>query len=196
MKRILNLGLFTAAALAQAQQDVPLKPDLAEAGPKIVAEAFGRLSAALGEAMAKDGAAGALAVCSEKAPAIAAEVGRRHGVTLRRAAIRARNPKNAADERERTVLAEFAATMAKKESPKARTILEPDGSSTFLAPIVLVNPLCLQCHGTPGKDIAPATLAAIRKLYPEDQATGYRMGDLRGLWSVKSAPTTERGADR
>jgi hypothetical protein len=63
-------------------------------------------------------------------------------------------------------------------------VTNPDGSTTFYAPIVIANPLCLQCHGTPEKDIAPATLEAIQKHYPKDQATGYQLGDLRGLWSV------------
>lgn len=197
MKLILGVGLFAAAAaLAQSPLDEATKPDLAVVGPKVVAETFANLSAALGEAIAKEGPAGALKVCSEKAPAIASEVGRRHGVTVRRAAIRARNAANVADERERIVLAEFGAMLAKKEMPKARTIPEGDGSQTFMAPIVLGNPLCLQCHGVPGKDIAPGTLEAIRKLYPADQATGFRMGDLRGLWSVRSGRALEGGADR
>ena len=46
------------------------------------------------------------------------------------------------------------------------------------------NPPCLQCHGTPNQDIAPETLAAIQKLYPDDKATGFKLGDLRGLWRV------------
>ncbi len=49
---------------------------------------------------------------------------------------------------------------------------------------MLGNPLCLQCHGTPNQDIAPETLAAIQKLYPGDKATGFKLGDLRGLWRV------------
>lgn len=194
MKWISICGLVAGAALAQESAEGLKGPDLGEMGPKIVAEAFGRLSAALGEAIAKDGVPGALLACSEKAPSIAVEVGRRHGVIVRRAAIRARNPLNKADAGERVVLGEFAARLGKKETPKALTIRGEDGSSSFLAPIVLGNPLCLQCHGMPGKDIAPATLEAIRKLYPDDEATGFRMGDLRGLWSVKLEGAKERGA--
>jgi hypothetical protein len=182
-------------AAAVGRQEGMKNPDLAEAGPKIVAEAFGKLSAALGDAIARVGVVGALEVCSEKAPAIATEVGDRNGVTLRRASIRARNPANVADEGERTVLADFAAALARKEKPEARTLREADGSSTYLAPIVMANPLCLQCHGTPGREVAPATLEAIRRLYPADQATGFRMGDLRGLWSVKSSGRSAAGRE-
>jgi hypothetical protein len=45
-------------------------------------------------------------------------------------------------------------------------------------------PACLQCHGQPGTDINEATMAQIKNLYPEDHATGYKLGDVRGLWKV------------
>lgn len=78
----------------------------------------------------------------------------------------------------------FSAALAKKEALKPEVIRNADGSRAFLAPIVLGNPLCLQCHGAPGKDITAETLAAIQKLYPDDKATGFQPGDLRGLWRV------------
>jgi hypothetical protein len=55
----------------------------------------------------------------------------------------------------------------------------------FYSPIVITNALCLQCHGTPEIEVRPETLAAIAKLYPRDQATGFKLGDLRGLWRVE-----------
>ncbi len=173
------LSLIAGGSLTA--QDLPVP---SEAGPKIIAEAFGRLSAALAEAVAQGGPAGALGVCREQAPVIAESVGKEHGVTLRRAAIRFRNPKNAADESETAALATFAAALAAQQVPQALTLADADGGTSFIAPILLANALCLQCHGTPGVDIAPGTLEAIRRLYPEDQATGFKLGDLRGLWRV------------
>jgi hypothetical protein len=178
MKHLLLLPLLSLAAFAQTT------PDPAIEGPKITTEAFAKLSGALGEAMAKGGPASALSVCSEKAPQIAKEVAAAHGVTLRRATHKPRNPKNAADEVEKAALEAFGAALAKKEAPKAQIITNADGSRTFLAPIVLGIPLCLQCHGTPNQDIAPETFAAIQKLYPNDKATGFELGDLRGLWRI------------
>jgi hypothetical protein len=178
MKRLLLMSFLSLAAFAQTT------PDPAVEGPKITAEAFAKLSGALGEAIGKSGPAGALSVCSEMVPQIAKEVATTHGVTLRRATSKPRNPKNAADDAEKAVLEVFAAALAKKEAPKPQVIPNADGSTSFLASIVLGNPLCLQCHGTPTQDIAPETLAAIQKLYPDDKATGFKLGDLRGLWRV------------
>jgi len=178
MKRLLLTPLLALTVFAQT------KPDLAVEGPKIIAEAFAKLSGSLAEAIAKGGPATALSVCNEKAPQIAKEVAEAHGVTLRRASQKPRNLKNAADDVEKIALEAFMAALAKKEAPKPQIITNPDGSRSFLVPIVLGNPLCLQCHGTPEKDITPETLSAIQKLYPEDKAIGLELGDLRGLWRV------------
>jgi hypothetical protein len=54
--------------------------------------------------------------------------------------------------------------------------------------------MCLACHGDPQKDIQPAVLQTISKLYPDDKAIGYKEGDLRGAWHIifrnNSQPTT------
>jgi len=42
----------------------------------------------------------------------------------------------------------------------------------------------LQCHGARDK-LAPGVADALKELYPQDQATGYAVGDLRGAVSVK-----------
>ena len=176
MKPLLVFCLFVVAAQAA--------PDPQLDGPKIIAEAFGRLSGSLAQAIGQRGAAGALEVCSEQAPQIAREVGAAHGVQLGRATHRPRNPKNSADGVEQAALESFLDALVKGDTPKPQVVTNADGSRSFLAPIVLANPLCLQCHGDPRKDIAPETLAAIQKRYPSDQATGFKLGDLRGLWRI------------
>jgi hypothetical protein len=147
-----------------------------------------KLSTELTTAIAKDGPAKALTVCSVRAPQIASEVGKDHKVTIRRATNQPRNPKNIATDAEKTALSTFAAALVEKSPPKPQIITNSDDSRTFLAPIVISTPLCLQCHGNPANDIAKPTLDAIRKLYPDDKATGYQLGDLRGLWSITFPP--------
>ena len=48
-----------------------------------------------------------------------------------------------------------------------------------------MKPLCTTCHGT---SVDPALLAHIRERYPEDRATGYSVGDFRGLFWVVATP--------
>jgi len=179
MKRLLILSLLLPSGLALAETET--KQD----SPAIIAEASKILITALTEAIAESGTVGAISVCSEKAPEIATTVGNKHNVTLRRVTEKPRRPTNAANKAEQEILAAFAADIENGKPPAPRTITTEDGS-TFVAPIVIPAPLCLQCHGDPAHDIAPETLAAIRKLYPNDQATGYKSGDLRGAWTVKA----------
>ena len=40
---------------------------------------------------------------------------------------------------------------------------------------------CLLCHGSA---IDPAVSARLKELYPKDQATGYKQGDLRGAITI------------
>ena len=51
-------------------------------------------------------------------------------------------------------------------------------------PIVLNNQICLRCHGEIGKNISKADYALIRQKFPQDQATGYRLGQPMGAWMV------------
>ena len=41
--------------------------------------------------------------------------------------------------------------------------------------------VCLKCHGT---DLSPEVTAKMTELYPQDKATGYKEGDLRGAFVV------------
>jgi hypothetical protein len=157
MKRLLLIALLPSLAFGQKARDPAVE------GPKIIAEATAKLSGVLGEAIGKSGPVGALCISSEKAPLIAEEIALAHGVTLRRATHKPRNPKNAANETEKGVLETFMAALIKKEAPKPQVITDTNGSRALLA---------------------PETLAAIQKLYPDDQATGFQLGDLRRLWRM------------
>jgi hypothetical protein len=64
--------------------------------------------------------------------------------------------------------------------------LGPRGTG-YVEPIYL-QPLCATCHGDA---VEAGLLEHIRGLYPEDEAVGFRVGDLRGLfWAV--IPPAER----
>jgi len=41
--------------------------------------------------------------------------------------------------------------------------------------------LCLQCHG---QNVAPGVHQKLNELYPNDQATGYSEGEIRGAFVV------------
>lgn len=136
---------------------------------------FTKLSGKLMETMAQNGPVAAIAVCNQEASKIAAEVADQQGVQIGRVGVRLRNPNNVAPDWAIELIA------AKTNTP---TFLKlADGKDAALLPIKL-QATCLMCHG-PKEQIAADVLAQIAKLYPDDQATGFQEGELRGwFWVV------------
>jgi len=158
--------------------------NVAERGKAIVSETFGLLSSNLQTALTSGGVSNALPFCSLAASPLTASIAQKHGVTLRRFSHKPRNPAGKGDAVELGFLDKFREQLAlTKMVPPIVTNLEP-GVVTLIAPIVLNNRMCLNCHGEPHKDIKPENLAIIQRLYPQDQATGFHLGELRGAWRI------------
>jgi rubrerythrin len=138
---------------------------------------FVALFAELSSALSESGPSHAIQVCSERAPEIAAQVSEDHQLSIGRTSSKLRNPDNAPP---------LWARMITEPNPNKPNIMTNNaGDLAVLSPIQLA-PTCLQCHGTE-TDITPQTRATLNKLYPNDQATGYKAGDLRG-WFVIEVP--------
>lgn len=150
---------------------------------KISQEAFAALSGALQKAITEGGVLNAIAVCKTQAMPITNAVGEANQVEVKRIAVRYRNPDNAVNGTEMQLFEDWSTQMARGEEPAAIVLHEGENRIWYGA-IRLGNPLCLQCHGQPGKDIAEATLAQLRSSYPDDRATGFALGDLRGAWKI------------
>lgn len=151
------------------------------------AEAFAALSGRLMEAINTDGHAAAIHVCAMEAGDLLDGVAEVHGASIRRVTDRPRNPANQADARDLEVMEMIRAMLADGESPEPVV-----DENVVRLPIRVAMPLCLTCHGDPQSDIASETLVAIRERYPNDMATGYREGDLRGLWRVEIPTASPR----
>ncbi|MEM7569400.1 MAG: DUF3365 domain-containing protein [Pseudomonadota bacterium] len=148
-----------------------------------------RLKSRLMDVMAQDGPQAAVAVCANEAPQIAAQVFRHTGVVVSRTAMRVRSPANQPDAWAQRAFARFEDALASGAQvatlEETDVVVHEDGSASlrYARPILLQAP-CLTCHGG---SIAPALLTDIRALYPGDTATGFAIGDLRGMF-LASAP--------
>lgn len=178
------------APAATAPAAVPAPRERAQAAAK---EFSTTLKAALSAQMAQGGTVAAIGFCHEEAPKIAAHVGATHGVRLGRVAVdgRTRNPANAASAWQAEGLAAFKAQVAAGTPPAELVRVAeaglPDGVAVRMMRGIAVEPVCLACHG---KALSPETATALRRHYPDDAATGFDAGDLRGaLWvEVPDAP--------
>lgn len=148
--------------------------------PKVVAAAakdalFDKLSTQLLATMSSKGPAEAIEVCSKLAPKLAAEVGEQHNVRIGRTSLKLRNSNNAPPE--------WAAALLSPELKEPKVVDLPENKSGVLFPIML-KVQCLTCHG-PGDKIATEIRDELARLYPNDQATGFQEGDLRGWFWVE-----------
>lgn len=151
-----------------------------------VADRFqAELQAALKAAMADAGPAGAIEVCAATAPALADALSEETGATVRRTALRVRNPAARPDAFEReTMRAWERGHLDKDGKPVVRLAVVADADSKATVRwmrAIPTAPMCVTCHG---EAVAPEIAAAIAARYPDDRATGFRAGDLRGAFSI------------
>lgn len=173
------LGIASAAV---AEENVP---DWLTRSRAMSTELGTQLKAELTKALAQSGPTGAIDVCRTRAPEIAARLSHDSGAKVSRTALRVRNPSNAPDDLQRAVLEQFAADLASGHlQPPLEAAVEINRGGSIERRYMRAIPtdaLCLTCHGT---ELAPDVKAAIAKAYPEDQATGFTTGQLRGAFSV------------
>lgn len=186
------MGLRSTAALvicallgSHALAGAPSEAPLAEARAAVKALGEG-LKSQLVTAIKAEGPVSAIAVCKTVAPVLAQEISKEHGLEIGRTALRVRNPANAPDQWERTVLEDFVAKIAAGANPTALERIEtvPEGDTMvlrYMKAIPTAAEPCLACHGS---NLDPALKAEIARLYPNDEATGFKAGELRGAFTV------------
>lgn len=178
--RFLFMALLCQAVPAAAG-DTPVDSRLS-ASREAVAAFGAELKGALTAGLAAGGPAGAIGVCRLQAPAIAADRSRALGARVGRTSERLRNPANAPTAAQRAVLDAFARRIGAGEAAETLEHWETraDGSALYMKPIIVGEP-CLACHG---EALDPAVADTLNAGYPEDRATGYDAGDLRGAFRV------------
>ena len=144
------------------------------AGDSLTATADSLLRRTLARELAAGGVARALPFCRPETYHAVDSLAGVLKATARRVSAHPRNP------------ASQAPLLAAEMPPDTlRTIRRPSQEVFFYQrPIVLNNQLCLRCHGEIGKDIPAADYALIRQKFPQDQATGYRLGQAMGAWQI------------
>ncbi len=174
---------FTLPALADAAPE----PDaeLLQSTRQIAGELVNELGRTLKGTLSSDGPVAAVSVCKEAAPAIAERLSARHGARVVRVGTRARNPRTGVpNDWQQEALAQFETRLAAGEQPSALEawrVAETAGGQRELryAKAITVQPMCVTCHGKP-EDMPAAITEKLRTEYPQDQATGYSVGQLRG----------------
>lgn len=150
-----------------------------ELGERAAESLMTSLGGQLKAALEAGGPVDAMRICREAAGPLtsAADASFQEG-SVRRTALRVRNPGNAPDELDRKILVKLAAA----DDPPPAQIEWTLEIARFYKPLV-TQEICLNCHGDP-ETFSPELGGALADLYPDDRATGYRTGDLRGVIRV------------
>lgn len=159
--------------------------DLADTSLELIGEYSGKLINELTTAINEGGPENAIKICKVKAPRISYELSR-DGWSINRTSLKIRNPDNAPDEFEEELLRDFE---EKKSSgydidKLAYYKLTEVGTHSEFRYIkaIPVNEICLQCHG---ENISDPVIKKLNELYPEDKARNYKLGDIRGAFTIR-----------
>ena len=132
---------------------------------------------ALMGALKEGGPERAIEVCQLRAPEIA-RLTSTGGALLGRTSHRLRNPANAPEPWMSAFLEEY---LAHPTDDEPRAVRLGSGEIGYVEPIRMKG-VCMRCHGD---RIEPGVKAQLQALYPEDEATGFKKGELRGMFWVK-----------
>lgn len=140
----------------------------------------------LDKAVAAGGPVNGVQVCSTKAVALTAEISQEigEGVQIKRTSFKYRNPANAPDQHDKEAL-EYFENGLKENGELPTDLVQPvpeEKTVRYYKPLV-VQKFCLQCHGDPAA-MSDELRAILKERYPDDKATGFKEGDLRGLVRV------------
>jgi type IV secretory pathway TrbL component len=179
--------LFAGCASGpSAEEQAAMAADARKASGALIQQLGGELKAAL----SASGPEGAIGVCKERAPRIAADVSKQFGFEVKRVSPKNRNPAGVPDAWEAEAQAGLEKRMAAGEKPETldtwQVVSTPSGKQFRYAKALPVQPLCLTCHGDPAA-IPDGVKARLAAEYPLDKATGYAPGMVRGIVSVKRA---------
>lgn len=137
----------------------------------------------LQQAMKNGGPVRAVQFCNMEAMPLTDSYSAKYNTEVKRVSDRFRNPKNKANEKELAVMADFKRMLEAGEPLSPKVAIDAEGRKNFYAPI-FTGGACLACHGSEA-NMQPELVAALDSLYPNDNAKGYAVDELRGIWSIK-----------
>ncbi len=177
------LATLVAAPLFADDDELSERVNASRAAIQTMAKS---LVATLEGAIATSGPAGAVKVCHDQAPGIQQAVSTNLGISVGRTSLKVRNPNNAPDAWEKAVLEDFQQRIAAGEDitkMERREVVEQNGDKWFrYMKAIPTRKVCLACHG---EELSSEVAAAIKEAYPNDQAVGFKEGELRGAFTLK-----------
>ncbi len=177
--------VFTKTEKKQSNQIIEVYenskvPEKVELSLKVFDEFFNELRSELVNSVSKKNFDGAISICKVISPELEKKYSEKYNMKVYRISDRYRNPQHKPTEDEKKVL-EFWSQKLTEKKPLLPVYYETNQKMKVMKPIKIFAEMCLQCHGN--LDTMDQKLKqALKKEYPNDQAYGYKMNDLRGAF--------------
>lgn len=176
----ITLSFMAATALVWSGT-IQADPQLEKVAEEKIGAFSSELKTTLKQAISNGGVGQGIMVCREQAPLIAAKHSA-DGWQIGRRSDKNRNSENKPDRWEQQQLAKFAEEISAGTAPAGLSSSEKNVTEYRFAKPILMDTLCLACHGS---YLADDVKSALKQHYPQDLATGFTPGELRGIFSVK-----------
>ena len=180
---LISTVLLTASVAISCTHNVDEELTLSR---EVTKQLGSKLKSKLVYAMQSSGPEAAISVCNIEATKISAEVSNKNNIKVGRTSLKIRNTENQPDAWEIKQLKWFEAENDSGVDIKTleiSEIIKENGKSIFrYMKAIPMQEQCALCHGT---TIAPSVTVKINSLYPQDQATAFKLGDIRGAFTVK-----------
>lgn len=137
----------------------------------------------LKKAIQEKGTVGAIKFCHSEAKTLTDSMSVMSNAVIKRVTDKPRNQSNKANNKELGHIAYFKERLASGNA--ISPIVERENDEIQVYYPITTNALCLQCHGQPNKQVQTATMLTLQSLYPTDEAVGYDVNEVRGIWSIK-----------
>ena len=174
---LLGTQLLATTPYANSEDN---QKDLIETGHKVSMDLLKTLGKNMKAHMKKEGPIGAAQFCNVQAYPLTDTVSNKYGkdISVKRISLKYRNPANKPEGSEMNIM--IALQTLKENGAKLPPYILQDADADtvkYYKPLVITKGVCLKCHGNiEGSKIGNF----MKKNYPEDKATHYKMGDLRG----------------
>lgn len=160
--------------------DIPENSHDYSKGKEIIAATFSSLSSELQKSMHDGGVENAIKYCNLKALPITDSLSQIYNADIKRTSEKWRNELNKPTFDEQEIIDFYKSQLIAGNELNAM-VQKVNGQNIFYAPIQ-IQELCLKCHGETSK---MPYYGIIKNLYPKDQAIGFELNELRGIWSVR-----------
>lgn len=182
MTKLTLITLFSLSLMANPYESNKEELDsVIKTGQKVSTTLLQTLGKNLKKQMKAGGPIAAAEFCTTKAYVLTTEVDDKYGkdVQVKRVSLKERNPANQAEGAEKQILQSLE-NLQKNGVVLPEYLVERVNKETYryYKPLMINKQVCLKCHGDIGKNQKLSQF--LENTYPHDNATGYKMGDLRG----------------